>query len=113
MNIKINKKMKIQLDTTNKTIKIEEKVNLVQLMKIIKQILPNNQWRDYSLEQSVITNWANPWAIQPYRVYDYPWVPTTIYSGTGSADVVLPTNTANSVPGNSSYTNSVFNIEVN
>jgi hypothetical protein len=33
--------MKLQLDTTNKTIKIEELVNLGELTEMLEKILPN------------------------------------------------------------------------
>jgi len=65
--------MKIELDTTKKTIKVEEKVNLNELLKTIKKLLPNNEWKDFSLETNTIINWSNPIVIDRYNNWwDYP-----------------------------------------
>ena len=51
--------MKIQIDTENKVIKIEESVNLGDLMKSLKQMLPFS-WEEFTLETTVINNFTNP-----------------------------------------------------
>ena len=52
--------MRIQIDTTNKTVRIEEQVKLPELFSLLKKMLPNDEWKAYSLEQAAITYWANP-----------------------------------------------------
>lgn len=62
--------MKIQLDTTNKTIKLEENVKLTKLMELVKKILPNNEWKEFTLEtNTTITYWSNPVIIKEYPTY--------------------------------------------
>jgi hypothetical protein len=52
--------MKLQFDTTAKTIKFEETVNLGELIKELDMLLPNKQWEEYKLEIALINNWINP-----------------------------------------------------
>ncbi len=47
--------MKIQLDTENKTIKLESTVSLKEFMDVIKKLLPND-WQKFSLETNVVIN---------------------------------------------------------
>lgn len=67
--------MKIQLDTDNKTIKIEDSVNLGDFINYIKKILPHGEWKDFKLEVNTIISWVNPIVIEPYKPYSpyYPW----------------------------------------
>jgi hypothetical protein len=76
--------MKLQLDTIQKTIKIEEAINLGELFKTLESLLPNKEWKKFSIEVGVIYNWVSPINIpypviipQPYPVtppYNpYPW----------------------------------------
>ena len=70
--------MKIQLDTVNKTIKIEEQVNIDEFIKVIKKLLPDNLWKEFSLETGVITYWNYPYYIETWPKHtQYPW-----YDGT-------------------------------
>lgn len=66
--------MKIQLDTTNKTIKVEDSVNINEFFEIIKKILPNNEWKEFKLETSTIINWSDPIVIKYYNPYNPTWV---------------------------------------
>lgn len=65
--------MKLQLDTTNKTIKIEEQVNLKELFELLENILPNGVWKEFKLECNTTIQWTNPITIYPYRPYIGPW----------------------------------------
>ena len=67
--------MKIQLDTTAKTIKIEESVQIDTLIKTLKKLLPNNEWKKFTLEtHTIIHNWNSPTIIREYPSYPrYPW----------------------------------------
>jgi len=53
--------MKLKIDTTEKTIKVEETVNLGALMDKLNTLFPEDEWRIYSLEY--------------YPVYYYPQYP--------------------------------------
>jgi hypothetical protein len=69
--------MKIQIDTTNKTIKIEEKVNLNELFEALNRLFPNNEWKEFSLETNMTINWSpNPIIVQPFNIpYNKPYIP--------------------------------------
>ncbi|MCK9430143.1 MAG: hypothetical protein M0R17_09085 [Candidatus Omnitrophica bacterium] len=51
--------MKIQIDTEQKTIKIEEKVNLKTLFALLKSTFPVD-WESYDLLTDTIINWNTP-----------------------------------------------------
>jgi hypothetical protein len=74
--------MKIQLDTTNKTIRLEESVNLGEFIAIIKQLLPNGDYMQYTLDTSPIVNWQSPLIVKEYPIKPYyptgvPWITYT------------------------------------
>lgn len=77
--------MKLQLDTVQKVIRLEESVNLGELQGILEKLLPDGQWREFKLEPSVINKWTNPIIIDRYRPSPfYPWWQSTpIYQSTG------------------------------
>ena len=67
--------MKIQLDTTKKTIKVEESVSLNEFFTKLKQILPQNEWKNFTLESTAEIYWSNPIVIKEYPPRDpYPYV---------------------------------------
>ena len=81
--------MRIQLDTNEKTIRVEESVNLDEFMKAVKKLFPNNEWKEYRLETNTIINWTYPIVYEPYRVY--PWweyIPGTVMYNTADANIV-------------------------
>ena len=60
--------MKIQIDYDNKTISLEDNVDLGLFVKRIKEILP--EWKEWSLKtNTVIENWTPPFQVYPL----YPW----------------------------------------
>ena len=79
--------MKIQLDTTNKQITLQDSVKLSDLIKELKAILPNDLWKEYTLNTNVTITWSNPITIyHPYNYYPYsplepykklPWITYT------------------------------------
>lgn len=76
--------MKIQLDTTSKTIKVEESVNLGELIEAVEKLLPN--WKEYKIEPVIITSFVNPividrWPVYPRR-YPYWWQDQITVGGT-------------------------------
>lgn len=70
--------MKIQLDTDNKTIKLENDILLEKLVKTLDSLLPNKEWKKYTLQtNTTIEHWHSPTIIrekyiEPY--YPRPWV---------------------------------------
>jgi len=75
--------MKIQLDTDNKIIKIENSVNLGDFVNSIKKILPNGEWKEFKLEVNSIIQWYEPIIIEPYKPFN-PYYPWPWYCGTGN-----------------------------
>ena len=78
--------MKIQLDTEQKTIKVEENVNLQELMAELKKRFPNGEWKEYQLTMGeTIIGW--PYPVYPHPQYSfypqYPITPYTIECGNG------------------------------
>jgi hypothetical protein len=76
--------MKLQLDTTLKTIKIEESVNIGEFLEILERLLPNELWKEFKLETNQIINWTqpiNPIIIEPYKSpYNPPYQPWITYN---------------------------------
>jgi hypothetical protein len=59
--------MKMRLDTTKKTIKIDENVKLENFIKTLEKLLPEELWKEYTLEaNTAIQNWQNPIIVEPY-----------------------------------------------
>ncbi len=75
--------MKIQLDTNQKTIRVEESVNLNEFMKAVKNLFPNNEWKEYRIETNTVINWGTyPIYYEPQKFTPYWWEqPYTICDG--------------------------------
>lgn len=79
--------MKIQLDTENKTIKIEGDVLISELIKTLDKLFPKKEYKDYTLiTQTVIERWSDPIIIPklvPHPVPMYPpanpWQPWIVW----------------------------------
>jgi len=67
--------MKLQLDTTERIIRVEETVNLGELFDLLEKLLPNEMWRAFKLETQTVISWVNPITIiEPSKYPDpYPW----------------------------------------
>lgn len=99
--------MKLQLDTDQKTIKIEESVNIGEFIKTLNQLLPNDIWKEFTLEVSPII--INPipyipvpqYPLQPYY-HELPWI-TCNANGNGR---IYPNDN------NFSLNKGIFNIEM-
>jgi hypothetical protein len=93
------KKMKLQLDTENKTITIEEDVNLHEFYEQINSILPGGLWREFTLKVEKIREWSNPITVTPHTpINPYP----QIWYGTSNTDIIGGNNLT--------LTNGVYNI---
>ena len=63
--------MKLNIDTENKTITINETVNLKELNDTIKKLLPN-EWKEYDL---IVEHKYTTAPYQPLDIHKtYPWV---------------------------------------
>lgn len=107
--------MKIQLDTVNKTIQIEETINLGELMEQIQLILPNGLWKEFKLEVKTINYWTEPITL-PY----IPYTPSPIYPLYNPINPNLPINptwvtceTVGNYGHKYSLNDGTFNIEIN
>jgi len=100
--------MKIQIDTKEKTLAVEENVNLDEFMKAVRKLFPNNEWKKYELKTQTIVNWTNPIIYERYPWRPYPWYEIT-YDSTGSA---IETQIDNAVAEIELSTN-VYNVEIN
>lgn len=87
--------MKVQLDTINKTITIEEDVNLHDFYEQINAILPDGKWREFTLKVGKIVEWRQPITITPdttpINPYTNPYDPlgTQIWYATSTGDLEL------------------------
>jgi len=98
--------MKIQLDTTAKTIKVEGIVKFSELIETLEKLLPEKEWKKFSLESNTtINNWSYPIYFQP-SIPSYPWI--TYYNNTADTGASnLTTSGSNSLQLNAG----VYNIE--
>ena len=97
--------MKILIDTKEKVIKVEEAVNLGELIKSLKKLLPKD-WEGFKLETNTEIIWNNPiiydrWPRYPYY-HKYPWyAPFTdslIYGSSDASGNTLDITTLKDVP---------------
>lgn len=113
--------MRIQLDTSEKTIKVEGTVPFKELIDTLKKLLPDREWEKYTLESNTtIHNWSYPIYIEKWRD-PYPWwnQNITLCKGTTSGGAVGVSSSA--ISAQASYTadnklkameqRNVFNIE--
>lgn len=93
--------MKIQLDTTNKIIRLEESINLDLFIESIKKLLPNNEWKSFTIETNTEIQWNQ------YPVYIYPtWPPHPTYP-------TYPWITCTSADGSYTLNAGTYNVQVN
>lgn len=76
--------MKLQLDTTNKTILIDQEVTFGDLLDTLETLLPNGKWAEYKLIPNTTVDWTIGYPmytpnIQPLTnpAPDYPWIVTS------------------------------------
>ena len=95
--------MKLQLDLDNKIIRLDSTVNVSDLVETLKKLLPQGEWKEFSIETNTTIVWTNP-IIYPYTQPTYPIQPWP-WITCGS--------TNNSEPSNNYTVNSgIYNIEV-
>lgn len=84
--------MKIQIDTEQKTIVLEEAINLGDLAKKLNKLFPNKTWKEYKLEVKTITQWSNPIVIKEYPYYPWHYYPWITYNNTSTITTNSNTN---------------------
>jgi len=76
--------MKIQIDTTNKVVKIEGSVNLEELYSTLDKLFLRGEWKSFVLEtNTTIVTWTNPVTVPYfpyYPIHPYPWWEPVTYS---------------------------------
>ena len=109
--------MKLQIDTTARTIKIEESVNLGALIETLEGLLPGEQYKKFTLEVTVITNWTSPVIIEkpivwptvqpqviPGNIPSYPSYPWITCGNSGTTEL--------SMQAHCTLNNGVYNIDI-
>ena len=51
--------MKLQIDTTEKTIQVEEHIKLGDLIDTLNSLFLHYEWKEYQLKVNVSTDWIN------------------------------------------------------
>lgn len=98
--------MKLQLDLDNKTIRIEDKVNLSELYDVLKKLLPQGEWKEFSIVTGTQIVWAEPIIINPsptLPISPYPWW----------TNPIITCGTDNYKSLTYSLSNGSYNIEIN
>ncbi len=83
--------MKIQLDTENKTIKLDSNVEFRELINTLGKLLPKGAWKDFTLQTNVtINNWGNPYIIkETWPTWPgYPWYCGTDTISMGNSNTI-------------------------
>lgn len=119
--------MKLQLDTQNKIIKVDEDVNLGDLVKHLDKLLPKDSpfghWKEYQIQtNTIINNYSNPIVIDNWRYRGDNWWQSPIYCGTSTKAILTEGNslvangenyTINGTSTISYNTNAILNFELN
>jgi hypothetical protein len=93
--------MKLQIDFTAKTIKLEGSENLKEFFNVLKKLFPQNEWQKFSLEtQTTIINWSNPIYYHPTPIPNtpvFPWYETISDASGPRKDTIIYQGTYNVV----------------
>ena len=89
--------MKIQIDTTQKVIRLESTENLGEFVTAIEQMLPNGLWKEFKIETNTTIQWINPivwrdiYRPQPYfpTYPSYPWITCGTNNGYSNGPVSM------------------------
>ncbi len=107
--------MKIQLDTEARTIKLESRVKLSKLIDTLNKLLPNNEWKGFTLEtNTTIEHWSSPIHIHDHypRPYWQPWYTTSYASSNNALNLQVANNEIKASSQNQVLTSGKFNIEL-
>lgn len=111
--------MKIQIDTTAKTIKLESCEKLSALFDFLSKFFPEGEWEDYELQTNTqIVNWGNPIIVRelPYWVNPYRNYTGNVICGTditsGGNTITVDENSTSMVTTLPNYGTTVTNCAV-
>jgi hypothetical protein len=76
--------MKIQIDTKEQTIAVEQNIKLNELIEALDRLFPKGEWKEYTLKTETIINWNSPIYIDRWEHPWYPWWNPVYYDGTGT-----------------------------
>jgi hypothetical protein len=105
--------MKLQIDTTSKIVKVEENVKVLDLINVLKKMLPG-EWEKFTLEtHTTIVNWHEPIIIKHYPYYE-PYRGPMWYECNSTNNKMLAMNKADGLEKSTNYMlkEGVFNVEV-
>ena len=77
--------MKIQIDTKEQTIAVEQNIKLNELIEALDKLFPKGEWKEYTLKTETIINWNNPIYIDRWPSPWYPWW-TPVYYDINTTD---------------------------
>jgi len=71
--------MKLQIDTTLKTIKVEGEVKFEELIKVLDSMFPKSEWKSFTLTtNTIIQTFSYPIYVEKYRPstpwWESPWI---------------------------------------
>lgn len=107
--------MKIQLDTDNKTIRLESDVLLSKLITTLNSLLPNKEWKKYMLQtNTTINNWSSPIVIKERYVPSYPWYekPYAIWCSTTEKSLGSQGITGSTIKADYKMNAGVYNLDI-
>lgn len=61
--------MKLQIDISLKVIRLEEPTNFYELCEMLQKLFPNDLWKEFKIDTTVINNWNSPIIIKEYPIY--------------------------------------------
>lgn len=103
--------MKIQIDTDNKIIRLENSINMGEFMEKINLLFPNDSWKEYKIETNTQVVWQEPIIVNQYPIYREPypyWWAKPIYYGT----TTNTETTYNNCSANTMLTSGTYNVEI-
>ena len=99
--------MKLQLDTTKKTLKLEGEVVISELIEALEKMFPDKEWKKYKLiTETQINNFTYPVYLpvqKPYYYWENPWYVSC-----------QTTNNTKNLTDSSDYTlkDGIYNVEI-
>lgn len=99
--------MKLQIDTTSKTIKIENDIKISVLITNLKKMFPNNEWKNFTLvTNTIIDNWSSPTIVRIIREDPRPYYPSYPWYAYSSNEILT------NYEGNYQLNSGVYNVEL-
>lgn len=100
--------MKLQIDTDNKTIKVDDDVQFSELVEALEKLLPKGLWKDFTLQNERIDWWNNPVIIKERIIENSPYWPSPIWIDTTTNKTPIDPNI---VYCSNNMQSGIFNIE--